>query len=153
MTPAPDAAHLHLLTLLTQQRDLYARLQELSDRQRSLICGERPEQLLNILRDRQVLVTALARLNEDLAPFRRDWEATYAALPEPTRSAAARLLAEISGMLRTILQSDHEDGALLAARKQVIARELNEVGQTQAATNAYSRQASGGSSLAPDLAG
>ena len=58
------------------------RLRELSDQQRTLITGDRPELLLNILRERQTLVGALARLNERLAPFRRNWEGLYAGFPE-----------------------------------------------------------------------
>ena len=45
-----------LITLLSEQRELYQRLRDLSERQRSLISSDRPEQLLSILRERQTLV-------------------------------------------------------------------------------------------------
>lgn len=139
--PAPE----RLLTLLKKQRDLYLRLQELSERQRALISGDRPELLLNILRDRQSLVTALAAVNEELSPYRRDWQRVYAALPEVTRHSASELLEEINGMLQVILRADQEDQALLSARKQAVARSLNDVSGGRAANAAYARQAGKGS--------
>lgn len=103
-----------LITLLSQQRDLYRQLGELSKKQRSMISGDRPELLLDILRDRQELVTALARLNEELGPFRRNWDTAYSALPEARRAQASEILLEINGLLRVILRTDQEDGELLS---------------------------------------
>ena len=103
-----------LTALLEQQRDLYLKLRELSDKQRSMIAGDHPELLLHILRERQDLVTGLARLNEELSPFRRNWDALYATLPGDGRARASALLQEINGLLRVILQADREDGAWLS---------------------------------------
>ena len=135
-TPAPQ----RLLSLLKQQRDLYRRLQELSERQRTLISGDRPELLLNILRDRQTLVSSLAAVNEELSPYRRNWQQVYDALPEATRQTASGLLEEINGMLQVILRADQEDQALLSARKQAVARSLSEVSGGRTANAAYARQ-------------
>ena len=129
-----------LLELLTEQRELYARLRELSERQRSLISGDRPERLLNILRDRQTLVSALVGLNEKLGPYRRDWDRMYNALPESTRTRASGLLQEINGLLQVILKTDREDSALLAARKQSVAQAMSTVSGGQIANAAYARQ-------------
>lgn len=153
MTHSTDLSDARLLTLLTRQRDLYAKLRELSTRQRDLICGEQPEHVLGILQDRQMLVTALTQLNDELAPFRRTWDETYTRLADPIRKQAAALLAEISSLLSAILHTDQEDGALLAARKQLVARELEEVGATQSAANAYNRASAARPTLSADLAG
>lgn len=148
----PDSER--LLGLLTQQRDYYLRLRELSEQQRTLISGDRPEQLLNILRERQTLVGALARLNEQLAPFRRDWEGTYAGLPDERRGQANDLLQEINGLLRIILRTDQEDSALLSARKQTVGQAIGAVSDGQTANAAYARQgAGGGKSPAADVTG
>ncbi len=129
-----------LIALLTQQRDYYHRLRELSDKQRSMIAGDRPELLLTILRQRQELVAALARLNNDLGPFRRNWDAMYAALPEAIRSEASQILQEINGLLRVILRNDQEDTALLSARKQAVAGDMAALSGGRAANTAYARQ-------------
>ena len=142
-----------LIDLLARQRDLYRNLRELSERQRNLITGDRPELLLSILRDRQDLVTALARLNNELGPFRRNWDSVYAALPEARRAAASELLREINGLLRVILQTDQEDGALLAARKQAAGAALHDLAGGQVANAAYARQAAPPSAAPADLTG
>jgi hypothetical protein len=134
----PDAAR--LLELLTQQRDLYRSLRDLSEQQRALIAGDRPEMLLNILRERQDLVTRLARLNEDLGPYRRNWDAFHASLPEAHRNQASALLHEINALLRTILRTDQEDGALLSARKQAVQAQIGGVADGRAANAAYAAQ-------------
>jgi hypothetical protein len=128
-----------LITLLEQQRDMYLKLRELSDKQRSLIAGDRPELLLGILRDRQDLVTSLARLNDQLGPFRRNWDALYAALPEGRRTHASGLLQEINGLLRVILRTDQEDGALLSVRKQAVAASIADLSGGRTANTAYAR--------------
>lgn len=135
---APDAER--LIVLLTEQRDLYGRLRELSDRQRALIAGDRPEQLLSILQERQTLISSLSRLNEQLAPFRREWDAMYARLSEESRERTSALLNEINALLKVILKTDREDSVLLAARKHTVARELSGVAGGKTATSAYARQ-------------
>ena len=142
-----------LLALLTQQRDYYRQLGALSQRQRSLVSGDRPELLLNLLRERQEVVTALARLNVELGPFRRNWDALYGALPAAERARTAELLHEINGLLRVILRTDQEDGALLAARKQAVAAELAGVTDGQAANAAYAQQAGAAAAPAADVMG
>lgn len=143
-----------LIALLTEQRELYGRLRALSERQRELIVGDRPELLLNILHDRQALVAALVRLNDQLAVYRRRWDEVYAALPVETRDRASGLLRDINALLGVILRVDQEDGALLSARQQAVGRELNDLSGGQSANAAYARQSSGGpTALSADLKG
>lgn len=134
-TPFVDADR--LIALLTEQRNLYARLRELSRQQRVLVGGDRPEKLLTILRERQQFVVELARLNEELGPFRRQWDPMYAALPPERRKQATALLAEINGHLREILDADREDSALLSARKEAVAADLSGLAGGRAAGAAY----------------
>ncbi|MBI5863237.1 MAG: flagellar export chaperone FlgN [Planctomycetes bacterium] len=130
-----------LVQLLREQSELYSRLRELSERQRNLISGDHPELLLDILRDRQTLVMSLARINEALSPYRRDWEAVYSGLDTETRAEVADLLRDINGTLQIILRTDQEDGALLAARKQAVGRAIESVNDARSANAAYARGA------------
>ncbi len=155
MIPSNPTDVQHLLDLLTRQREHYARLRELSDRQRSLISSDRPEALLGILKERQSLVAALTKLNEELAPFRRNWEAMYAALPEPARRTASNLLAEVNSLLRVILRSDLEDSEILSARKKAISDDLGGLAGGRTANAAYAQQAkpADGTARGADLKG
>jgi hypothetical protein len=130
-----------LLQLLEEQRTHYQRLRDLGHEQRKLISGDRPELLLNILRDRQQLVTELARLNEALAPYRRAWDAIYPQLPEPQRQRSQALLAEINGLLALILQCDQEDTALLSARRSAVAAAMSDLSGGRTANAAYAAPA------------
>lgn len=140
--PAPreTASHDELLRLLRDQRGLYDQLSQLSGRQRGLISGDQPELLLGILQDRQRLVAGLARINEELAPFRRDWNAIYNALPDDVRGETADLLNQVNELLRGIIRNDEEDGRLLAARKQAVSQTLSALSDGRAANKAYARQ-------------
>lgn len=126
-----------LIELLSQQRTLYLRLQDLSEQQRTLIAEQKPEQLLNILRDRQALVAESAKINTELAPFRKNWKQVYDALPTQLRDSAAALLNDINGMLRLILKEDQQDSALLSARKQAVAKDMRGVASAQSVNRAY----------------
>jgi Mg2+ and Co2+ transporter CorA len=142
-----------LISLLTQQRDLYQRLQQLAEQQRSLIASDRPESLLNVLKERQTLVGKLAQLNMQLAPYRRNWHETYNGLSDEVRQQAGKLLEEINGMLQTILSADREDSALLSARKQVIANELNDVSGGRKVNAAYAQQTAKPGGSTADISG
>ena len=130
-----------LVTLLTQQRDLYLQLRQLSDRQRGLISGNQPDTLLELLVQRRQIVSALTDLNERLGPYRRRWDDMYAALPDALRAQASGLLQEVNGLLRVILKTDHEDGALLAVQKQAVASEIRGLADGRTANSAYAAQA------------
>jgi hypothetical protein len=142
-----------LVKLLGEQRDLYLRLRDLSEQQRALIASDHPEQLLNLLRERQTLVGALARLNDQLAPFRKNWEGMYAGLPDDLRDQANNLLLEINGLLRVILRSDQEDSAMLNARKETVGQRIRDLTGGQAANNAYGRRTDPAPSSSADMTG
>lgn len=140
-----------LLTLLVEQRDLYQRLRDLSQRQRSLVSENRPESLLNILSDRQQLIQALAKINHRLSGYRSNWEDCYARLtPEAQRQASA-LLEQINLALAEILKADREDTEILSARRFAVSQELSQVGRQQAAGQAYTRRSEGRSAQSADI--
>ncbi len=128
-----------ILRLLRKQCSLYEQLQHLSHRQRGLIVGDQPEQLLSILHDRQSLVNALAQINRQLSPLRSDWTRVFQALPQTVREEVTGLLEQINVMLHAILKTDQEDGALLSTRKHSVGQELGRMGDARAAGAAYAR--------------
>ena len=142
-----------LLELMRGQRDLYRRLGALGARQRTLVSGDQPEQLLSVLSERHALISALSQSNQELAPYRRSWETVYGGLNAAERKDVAALLAEINGLLHTILQADQEDSALLGARKQSMAQALQDLSGGQAANAAYGRAAGAAGGSSADLSG
>lgn len=137
-TAALDAER--LIALLKRQSLLYSRLRDLSTQQRNLISGDRPELLLSVLTERQTVVTDLARNNNLLAPFRRQWDELFPTLPEAVREQARALLAEINEAAGSILRTDEEDYALLSARREDVGNTLRGLGGAKTATTAYGRR-------------
>ncbi|MGE3180326.1 MAG: hypothetical protein AB7N71_01750 [Phycisphaerae bacterium] len=142
-----------VIALLTLQRDLYRRLSELARAQQSLITDNQPEILLKTLTERQSIINRLARLNEQLGPYRRTWERTYSNLRDDQRGLVNGLLDDINSMLRTILHRDQEDSQRLAARKQTAAAELREIQTHSTANTAYGAPAISKSAIAADITG
>ncbi len=138
-----------MIELLRRQQDCYAALQQLSQTQRSLITGERPDLLLTVLGERQSLVSELLGLNNKLAPYRRAWDDLVEHVPESQREEVAELLRSIGGLLRSILETDQQDSAVLSARKQIVGRSLSELSGGRSAHLAY---APGGETREPGAA-
>jgi len=140
---SPECPFDTMIGLLSQQRDLYERLAGLSDSQRSLITGQRTEQLLTVLAERQALLAELERLAERVRPLQTEWPRLRAALPADRVQEVDRLLADIRRLLGGILEKDRDDAQLLAARKQTTADAVMTCGTGKRADAAYAAQASG----------
>ncbi len=142
-----------LIELLSRQRDLYQKLKELSERQRGMIAGDRADLLMEILQQRQRHVSALTSLNKQLSPFRRRWDQTLASLADDSRRNVSELLAAINILLSGILATDKEDGALLSARKQMVASELSGLSGGRIANQCYARSTPATGTSSADLTG
>ncbi|MCH8963887.1 MAG: flagellar export chaperone FlgN [Planctomycetes bacterium] len=142
-----------LIKLLSRQRVLYQKLKELSERQRGMISGDRADLLLGILQERQGHVNELVLLNKQLSPFRRDWDQTLASLADDARQVVSKLLAVINTLLSGILATDKEDGALLSARKQMVASELSGLSGGRIANQCYARSMPATGTSSADLTG
>lgn len=151
--PSRPADSERLIKLLSRQRVLYQKLKELSERQRGMISGDRADLLLGILQERQGHVNELVLLNQQLSPFRRDWDQTLASLADDAREMVSKLLAVINSLLSGILATDKEDGALLSARKQMVASELSGLSGGRIANQCYARSMPATGTSSADLTG
>lgn len=131
-----------LIELLTRQRDLYARLDELSVGQMQHIEDGATEQLLGVLSQRQGVVDALNRISAELAPYRDNWPAMSGRLDDDDRQAVRELMDEVDTRLQTILERDDQARTKLQAAQQQMGRELRQVTGGAAAVNAYRTQRS-----------
>lgn len=137
-----------LLALLTEQCALYAQLGQLAQGQRSLITGDRPEQLLGVLGERQRLIDRLEALGARMRPYQRDWRAVRGSLDESRGRRVDELVARANGLLSGILQADEADAELLAARKSEAGQG---VGQVKAVRQARAAYAGGGQATGSQL--
>ncbi len=117
---APD----DVLALLRDQAALYARLESIAERQRTLVTREDTTPLLVLLADRQRLSKTLSDVGRQLAPIRRDWSAYRRRLDVAQRQEADRLVEEIANRLRRVIDSDERDARVLSARREMTSRAL-----------------------------
>lgn len=107
-----------LIELLTRQRDVYRQLRQLTDVQRQAIDGEKPEDLLRILGDRQRLINRLGEVNTELEPFRSRWEEIRQGIAPASRLAVGELVEEVQQLLKGILEQDEGDCDALKRRSK-----------------------------------
>jgi hypothetical protein len=130
-----------MIELLSQQRALYERLTKLSQSQRSLITGDRTEQLLSVLAERQRLVEAIQQLAERMRPLQSAWPKLCGDVEAGQVEHVDRLLADIRRLLGGLLEQDQNDADLLAARKQTTAAAVAECRKGRRVDAAYAAQA------------
>ena len=143
MAGARDSEADTLVDLLTQQRDLYATLGQLSGQQQDIIAHDQTEQLLAVLSQRQGIVSQLTRINARITPLRQRMAAISEAAPEATRQTIRQLVNQVQEMLQSIMADDERDRRTLEESKQRVSRELNRVKSAPAAVNAYRSSTSG----------
>jgi hypothetical protein len=139
-----------LVELLRQQNELYRRLRLLAERQRTLVIQDDARPLLELLAERQRLVDGLILLNEELAPFRKNWTERYQRLDEPTRRQVAAMLEEANAALGAVLQSDQRDSATLSAKREDLAGRLAAADTGSRASAAYAAVGAGAPSSITD---
>lgn len=135
-----------LIALLTEQRNLYAELAALAQRQQSLITGDDPERLLEVLGQRQRAIDRLGVLADRLRPHLDNWGEVRPLMPETDGRRADGLVTEINKLLSTILARDKADAELLAARKGSTAAAVAGLKRGKQAGAAYAANAGTGQS-------
>ncbi|CAN0503534.1 unnamed protein product [Laminaria digitata] len=123
--------------MLTRQRDLYRSLGGLSEKQQAIIAEGQTEQLLAVLSERQVIVDQLAQTNHQIAPLRGRMSEIAEAAPGDQRDRLRGLVAEVQGLLESIIHRDEADRQTLETSKAQVNQELAKVSTAPAAINAY----------------
>ena len=130
-----------LIQLLTQQQLLYRQLQQLAQKQRSLVDGSDPEVLLKVLAGRQRLIDRLTEVDCELQPLRADWRRMAKTLPAEQRGEAQKLVEGVKEILADILTRDEEDTEALAGRRNEVAGQIATATQGKRMNRAYAQAA------------
>lgn len=129
-----------LTRLLQQQAELYGKLAQLSTHQSTLIdsnADDAAEQLLRLMSARQVLVDQLAKINEQLEPYRKDWQAIAAKLTDEQKKTIAPLVEQAEKLLADIIARDEADRKRLQQAKTDTGNQLKRVTGASHAAAAY----------------
>ncbi len=127
---------------LREQLALYQKLQRLCAIQREYVQQNQIEEFVSILEVRGGLLGDIGRLEEIIAPLKRNWPTESATMNEAIRAEVQSMLAEAKSLLAEITQSDQDDVLLLQQRKlnvgkQIAATSTAKKVNTRYAANAY----------------
>lgn len=137
-------------TLLAEQSELLTALDTLSRRQRLLIAGEAPEELLALMDERQHIVDRLESLTERLHPMQTRWTEGARTISQGQRSEIESRLKSLASLAREIAARDLSDQELIARRKQEIAQEIASTSGNQKAMHAYTGSSPSGGAVFQD---
>jgi flagellar biosynthesis/type III secretory pathway chaperone len=126
-----------LRRLLTEQEELYESLERLAKGQSALIADGDAPGLLSILAERQTVLTALQRSNDEMAPFRERWNDLMQELPDAERGTLADRVESIAMRIERIAASDEADREALTARRVEVSDRLTDVTRSKSAVSAY----------------
>jgi hypothetical protein len=122
--------------LLTEELKCYRRLIELSERQRHFIRLGDTDALMNVLAQKEILITKISQLEGDIQPAFRQFPQFQQQMPEPVN----RLINKISAILKQITVVEKESETLLIEKYNEIKEELGNLKQTKTILKTYAPQ-------------
>jgi flagellar biosynthesis/type III secretory pathway chaperone len=107
-----------LIELLDRQRSLYVQLRQLSQQQCAIVGSDQPDVsgLVLLLGRRQNLIDHLARIGQQMEPYRRNWPGLWRSLDAPMRVRVQKLIEQVQELLDVILRQDEQDRVALSSR-------------------------------------
>jgi chorismate mutase len=129
------------LAMLQEQLDCYKRLAKLAGTQHEHVQNSRTEELLTVLTQRQEVIDQLARLEEIIAPVKKEWNDYLGTLPADDRDRAAKVMEESRRLLEQITNNDKDDAMVLQQRKFRLGREINQASSARQFNRSYAAAA------------
>lgn len=139
-TASPPSA---VLTALDGQIHCYRALAKLVSRQHEHVQNDQTEELLTVLKEREVYLERLAALEAIVAPARRDWATFTATLSPADRTRSEIMMAEAKALLSEITSGDERDALALQQRKHRIGNEIKATSSAASVNRSYAASAYG----------
>jgi signal transduction histidine kinase len=126
-----------VLKAIEEQVLCYRSLAKLAARQHAHVQNDSTEELLGVLKERQVVVERLSILEQSVGPARRDWSNFSARLPLTERTRAETMMTEARSLLAEITSGDERDALALQQRKHMIGTEIRTTQSAVAVNRSY----------------
>jgi hypothetical protein len=127
----------HLVRRLEAQLEQCRRLESLCERQREAVSAGDTDGLLTVLGERQGVIEEMARIGEEIEPFRARWESVMALVDGNVRTRMGELVIAIGEAIERVGRSDEVDRAALEQQRAGVASELAVVANRRGAVAAY----------------
>ncbi len=126
---------LALRNFLSQERDLYKRMLEISLAQKER--AKDVEFLFSALREKQELVLEIEKIDEKMLPLKEWWKVNKDSLSKEERSEVAGLFSEIESILQELLKLEGIIAEKVKESQGEIEKELGKVRTGKKAVKAY----------------
>lgn len=136
-TGAAPALLPQIVPVLETIESLYAELDAMGDRQRTLVDAEDPAPLLALLGERQRVVDELRAADDRFRPLGARLERERAGLSPEERERVDACLEGIAAIAARVRDRDEETQGQLAQRRDSIAAELSGLSKSRTARAAY----------------
>jgi len=123
--------------LLDEQEALFVRLDALSKRQHELVDGERTDELLRLLAERQSVIDGIGDLALELQPYRERWDSVLIEAKPEQRDRLSQQVERLSDLASRVAARDDADRKLMESRRDSLAGELAGTGRARGAVAAY----------------
>jgi len=128
---------------LAEQVACYRKLAKLAELQHRCVQNSHTERLLEILRDRQLLIDQLAAHERTIATAKSRWAEFTAELSPESRGRAEMLLAETRKLLEQITNADRDDVMALQQQKVGLSRQIRQASVSRQLNRNYAVAAYG----------
>lgn len=132
-----------VLQALEDQVGCYRRLAKLAELQHMHVQQDQTEALLQVLHSRQSLLEQIMRLEQVVAPARKNWSQYLNHIGRQTRDRAESLLSEARRLLEQITAADHDDAMVLHQRKLNLGQQIRQTTAARQVNRSYAAAAYG----------
>lgn len=140
-----------IILALEQQLGCYQRLAKLAEVQHEHVRQGQVESLLDVLTRRQTVLDDVSRLEQVIAPAKRQWPEYSAKLDAGSRAKAEELLAGTRKLLEQITAADRDDVMVLQHRKLNLGQQIGQAKAAKQVNRTYAAAAYGARAPQMDL--
>lgn len=126
-----------LLELFGREQACYTSLLDLSRRQKGVIEHGAVDDLLQILGQKQKVLSRVGEIENQLLPYKRNWTAVRSGLDENDRQVLDLALSTVEELLAELIALEKESEALLVKRRDLVEIELHDAVKGGAVHQAY----------------
>lgn len=132
-----------IILALDEQVTCYRRLAKLAEQQHEHVQTNHTEALLEVLKNRQVVLDQLAKLEQIVGPAKRRWAEFLGEIEVDLRGRAEGMVAETRRLLEQIMSSDRRDALVLQQQKLNLGRQINKAASAKQINRSYAAAAYG----------
>jgi hypothetical protein len=132
-----------VIQALEGQVSCYRRLVKLAELQHGHVQQNQTEALLDVLKNRQMLLDEIMQHERVVGPAKRGWNEFIAGIESNQRDVAQGLMNETRALLQQIVNADQNDAMVLQQRKLNLGKQINQASAARQVNRNYATAAYG----------